>query len=65
MARRKLLTAYSTRPDATAESERAALGNIYRFILDCQARKKGGAATAPDARKEINGSGETIIPRRP
>ena len=26
-------------------------------------QKKGGPATAPDARKEINDSGKTIIPK--
>ena len=56
---------YRTHPDATPEAELNATASVYRFILDCQARKKGGAATALDARKEINGSGETIIPKRP
>jgi hypothetical protein len=57
---------YSPRPDATPEAERNALASVYVFILQKhQEKHKGGAATAPDARKEINGSGNAIIPTQP
>jgi hypothetical protein len=32
--------AYSPRPDATPEAELSALTNVYRYILDCHAKKK-------------------------
>jgi hypothetical protein len=31
---------YSPRPDATPEAELSVLANVYRFILDCHAKKK-------------------------
>ena len=57
---------YASRPDSTQESERAALASVYRFILDRQARKKGGAATAPDdVRKDQDAhTAAKIIPDR-
>ena len=39
---------YTPRPDATAGGELSALTAVYRFILDCQAKKMGGPPTAPD-----------------
>jgi hypothetical protein len=39
---------YTPRADATPESEVAALASVYRFLLDCHAKKKGGPATTPD-----------------
>jgi hypothetical protein len=39
---------YTPRPDATPESEVAALASVYRFLLDCHAKKKGGPAPTPD-----------------
>jgi hypothetical protein len=57
--------AYQPRPAASPEGERRALASVYSFILDRCERKKGGPATAPDARKESNGSGKVIIPRQP
>ena len=42
---------YTPRPDVTPEAEISALATVYRFILDCHARKEGGPATAPDDRK--------------
>jgi hypothetical protein len=57
---------YRPREDASAEGELNALASVYAFCLHKhQERKKGGAATAPDARKESNGSGKVIIPDRP
>ncbi len=44
---------YSPRPDTTQEGELNALAAVYRFILDCRARKEGGPAlTAPNDAKE-------------
>jgi hypothetical protein len=55
------------RPDATPHGELDALSLIYARAIarfeEGHAKKEGGAETAPDARKEINGSGETIIPK--
>jgi hypothetical protein len=31
---------YTSRPDATPEAELNVLANVYRFILDCHAKKK-------------------------
>jgi hypothetical protein len=40
---------YTARPDATPEAELNALAAVYRFVLDCRAKKEGGPAfTAPD-----------------
>jgi hypothetical protein len=45
---------YTPRPDATPESEATALGAVYKFVLDCHAKKKGGPAkTALDDRKGL------------
>ena len=56
---------YAPRADATPEEELVALASVYRFVLDCHARKKGASPSAPDnARKEINCvSRESIIPK--
>jgi hypothetical protein len=47
---------YRPGADATSEEELRALAAIYRFILDCQAKKtEGGPATAPnDAERRSN-----------
>jgi hypothetical protein len=39
---------YTPRLDATPEGEVAALASVYRFLLDCHAKRKGGPATTPD-----------------
>jgi hypothetical protein len=55
--------------DITPESEATVLANVYSFVLRCgearrtEEKKKGGPATAPQARKEIDGSGKTIVPK--
>ena len=38
---------YTSRPDATPEAELAVLANVYRFILDCHA-KRMAAEPAPE-----------------
>ena len=45
---------YTSRPDATPEAELNVLADVYRFILDCHAKKKDGSAkTALDDRKGL------------
>jgi len=45
---------YIPRPDANTQAELDALSNVYKFVLDCRAKKEGSPATAPeDAAKEI------------
>jgi hypothetical protein len=53
---------YAPRPDAAPETEFSALASVYRLVLESYAKKKGSPATAPDARKESNGSGKQSIP---
>jgi len=41
---------YALRPGATAEAELDVLANVYRFILDCHAKKAAAEpAPAPDS----------------
>lgn len=48
-----LAITYAPRPDTTPETEISALGNVYRFILDCHAKKEAAPASRPDDAKEI------------
>jgi hypothetical protein len=44
---------YVAHPEATAESSRSALSNVYRFVLDCRAKKGVAPKSHPDdARKD-------------
>lgn len=36
---------YAARPDATPETETSALSAVYRFILDCHAKKEKEAVS--------------------
>jgi hypothetical protein len=48
--------------EATSDKELIALSYIYRRAIErYEENQKGGPSTAPDARKEFNGSGRTII----
>ena len=47
MAQLKASLVYEPRPDATPEAEVNVLANVYRFILDCHA-KKMAAEPAPE-----------------
>ena len=47
----KAAVSYVPRPDATSESELSALSGVYRFVLDCRAKKEGSRLGAPDAAK--------------
>jgi hypothetical protein len=40
--------AYAMRLDATSEGEVAALSNVYKFVLDCHAKKKAASESRPD-----------------
>ena len=45
--------AYARRPGVTLEAELPALANVYRFVLDCHAKKKAAPESRPDnARKD-------------
>ena len=35
---------YRPRPDAAPEAEREALAHVYRFVLDCQAKRREAAS---------------------
>jgi hypothetical protein len=44
---------YTRRSDATSKAEVAALGAIYKFVLDCHAKKEAASESRPDdARKD-------------
>ncbi len=43
---------YSPRPDVAPESEANTLANVYRFILDCHAKKKASRPGGPDDAEE-------------
>jgi hypothetical protein len=60
---------YAVRPEATPETEISALANVYRFVLDCHAKKRGRLLdkSGPDdakERSENDSSAKTIIPQR-
>jgi hypothetical protein len=44
---------YTPNPDATPEGEKSALAAVYKFLLDCYEKKKGGPTTAPNDAKKI------------
>jgi hypothetical protein len=45
--------AYTARRDATAEIEYSTLAHIYKFVLDCHAKKEAAPENRPDdARKD-------------
>lgn len=56
---------YAPRSDASTEQETAALASVYRFILDCHAKKQGGPATSrpEDAKGSENDRAEQRISR--
>lgn len=51
------LVAYAPRPDATPAAELSALAGVYRFVLDCRAKKEAAgprqAGDLEDARERI------------
>ena len=53
MAQLKASVVYKSCPDATPEAELNVLANVYRFILDCHAKKKAAEpAPEPDGRND-------------
>ena len=44
---------YRPRSDASAEREFDTLATVYRFILDCYAKKEAALLSGPDDAKEI------------
>ena len=44
--------AYAPRPDATPEAEIATLAAVYKFVLDCHAKKEATRPGSPDDAKE-------------
>jgi hypothetical protein len=42
---------YIERPDATPEAQHSALAAVYRFALDCYAKKKAAPESRPDDEK--------------
>jgi hypothetical protein len=58
--------AYTPRPDAIPESELSALASVYRFILDCHAKKEATRPGGPDdaMKGSRNDRARTIIPER-
>jgi hypothetical protein len=49
---------YTQRPDASPATERTALANVYRLVLDAAAKKRASAASGGDARREDDESSE-------
>ncbi len=54
-----LTVAYAVRPDATPEAEIVALANVYRFVLDCRAKKKAVPDRRPDDAERRSSDGAT------
>jgi hypothetical protein len=59
---------YSERPDVTPETETAVLGAVYRFIIDCHAKKNAATVTSSDGddpeRRSDEIRAEASIPER-
>jgi len=43
---------YTAHSDTNVESELSALANVYRFVLDCHAKKEAAPESRPDDEKE-------------
>jgi hypothetical protein len=52
----KTAITYTPRPDATPETEISALGNVYRFILDCHAKQNAAGVTSTNGDDAKKGS---------
>jgi hypothetical protein len=49
---------YALRTDTTQEAEISTLANVYRFVLDCHAKKEAAPESRPDdARKDVQDAG--------
>jgi hypothetical protein len=40
---------YAPRPDASPETEAAVLAHVYKFVLDCRAKKEATLVSRPDS----------------
>jgi hypothetical protein len=57
---------YTSRPDATPEAELNVLANVYRFILDCHAKKIAAEPdSCDDAAMVRNTEGVSHVEQRP
>jgi hypothetical protein len=45
--------AYSQLPDAGPEAELSAVANVFRFVLDCHAKKEATRPGSPDDGTEV------------
>ncbi len=41
-------TSYASLPDTTEDKESRTLGDVYRFVLDCHAKKEPAPESRPD-----------------
>lgn len=57
------VVSYAPRPDATPAAELSALANVYRFVLDCHAKKEDTRPGAPNdgTKSKENSTNERII----
>lgn len=46
------LITYSRRQDASQEAEFSSLASVYRFVLDCHAKKEAAPESRPNDAKE-------------
>lgn len=56
---------YASLPDTTPEAELSALSAVYKFILDCHAKKDAVAMTSSngdDAKGSVNDRAKASIP---
>jgi hypothetical protein len=47
---------YQPRQDAAPEAERATLANIYRFIIDCHAKRNAASVSSTNGGDAMKGS---------
>ena len=56
---------YALRTDTTQEAEISTLANVYRFVLDCHAKKEAAPESRPDDEKERSGNDSLAKTRIP
>ncbi len=60
----KTAITYTPRSDAASETELSALGNVYRYVLDCHAKKAAPLQSRPDdAKGPKNDRAKASIPK--
>jgi hypothetical protein len=69
MAQLRASVVYEPRSDTTPEAEVKALANVYRFILDCHAKKMAAEPTPESGGRDVasitNGKEVSDVDRRP